>query len=176
MSNNAFQTPAVAGDQVTMKLPAFGKTPALELPMGFSRVADQRIEEAKMVSPITYSDLEHCYNASYRELRGNLAKVGFLLAEAQKEMEHAKSEFLIDKYPEIMKDKPKSQDSADMRMAHLMREPDYLAALDRVNMLKATEAMMDGKIKVMERTCSYMKKQMDLVLRSGLSGSNLYGK
>lgn len=159
-----------------MKLPAFGKTPQLELPMQSTRVAESRLLEAEMVNPITYANLESCYNEAWRELKGNLAKVGFLITEAQKEQELAKSEFLIDRYPEIMKGKPKSQDSADMRMAYLMREERYVLALDRINMLRATEALMDGKTKTLEKTCAYMKKQMDLVLRSGLSGSNLYGQ
>jgi hypothetical protein len=40
-------------------------------------------------------------------------------------------------------------------------------------MLKALEAFAEGKIKVMENVSRWMRKQMDLVLRSGIN-PNLY--
>jgi len=59
-------------------------------------------------------------------------------------------------------------------MAFFMRDSSYTAALDRIAQLKAFECFVDGRIKVMENVCRYMRKQMDLVLRSGLSNANLY--
>ena len=163
-------------EQAVMTIPAFSSGAPTELSLTFTASAEKRLIEARTVNPITYTDLEHCFNESYRELRTNLAKLGFMLAEAEKTAKKARAEFLIDKYPELMKDRPKSQDNADMREAFLTRDDAYMAALDRVNQLKATEALFDGKIKVMENVCRYMKKQMDLILRSGLSGSNHYGQ
>lgn len=155
-------------------LPAFGKSPELSLDMGNIREAEHRIIEAKTVNPITYIDLEHCFNASYRDLRRHLSTIGYQIALAEKAMEQAKADVLLDTYPEFMKDKPKTQDNSDMRKAFLMRDPTYLSALDRLNQLKALESNMDGKIKVMENVSRYMKKNMDLILRSGLSSANLY--
>ena len=155
-------------------LPSFGKIPALTLEMGRIKEAEMRLIEAKTVSPITYADLEHCYNEAYRDLKRHLSSIGYQIALAQKAMEIAKADALLDKYPDFMKDRPKNQDNAATRDAFLIRDEAYVAALDRFNQLKALESNMDGKIKVMERVCSYMKKQMDLVLRSGLSGKDLY--
>jgi hypothetical protein len=98
-----------------------------------------------------------------------LAFIGDQLNKADTALETAKSNFLIDSYQEKIKDLPKSQDSADLRKAWLMRDSAYIAAKDRVDMLKAMEALLDGKIKVFERTCAFMKKKMDLYLRSGMS-------
>jgi hypothetical protein len=55
-----------------------------------------------------------------------------------------------------------------------MRDSEYLAAKDRVDMLKAIEALLDGKIKVFEKTVQFMNKRMDLILRAGMDPSVYY--
>ena len=160
--------------QHSLVIPAFQGIEQISLNLTKTREGESRLLEAKMVIPITYADLESCYNQAYRELRTNLAVIGAQIAKADNAMEMAKSNFLIDSYQDKIKDLPKSYDSADLRKAWLMRDEAYLAAKDRLDMLKAMEALLDGKIKVFEKTCAFMKKTMDLILRSGLSGSNLY--
>ena len=159
-----------------MVLPAFGKSPQVEFDLSKIRIAESRLLEAKMVNPITYAELESCFMESFRDLKRHLTTVTYQLALAEKAMEQAKAEVLIDKYPEFLKsqDMKKSQDNADLRKAFLMRDEDYLAALDRINMLKAMESNFDGKIKVMENVCRVIRKSMDLILRSGLSNADLY--
>jgi hypothetical protein len=161
-------------DKHSLVIPAFQKIGELHLTLSKTREAEARLLEAKMANPITYAELECVYNQAYRELKTNLAIIGDQLNKADNALETAKSNFLIDRYQEKIKDLPKSHDSADLRKAWLMRDEDYVAAKDRVDMLKAMDALLDGKIKVFERTCAYMKKQMELLLRSGLSGSHLY--
>lgn len=160
--------------QAMMIIPAIGEGKSLELALTATSIAEQRLIEARTVNPFTYSDLEHTFNESYRELKANMAKLGYMITEADKAVKRAKAEVLIDKYPDFMKDRPKNQDNADMREAFLTRDDTYMNAVDRVNQLKATEALFDGKIKVMENVCRYMKKQMDLILRSGMSNADLY--
>ena len=157
-----------------MIIPAFGKALELKMNMTNVRIAEQRLIEAKTVSPITYIELEFCFNEAYRDLKKYMASVGYAITQAEKSVEDAKADVLLGSYAEFMSGKPKSHDSSDLRNAYLTRDPGYSAALDRVAMLKALEANFDGKIKVMERVCAYMKKQIDLVLRSGLSNANLY--
>lgn len=176
MSDNKDASPNLAllpGDNSVMVIPAFGKSPSLSLEMGKTREAEHRIVEARTVNPSTYNDLEYCYNEAYRELKRHLSTIGYQLTLADKALETAKADILIDKYPDFLKDKPKSYDSADLRKAFCMRDPEYLAALDRVNQLKAIESFLDGRIKVMENVCRYMKKTMDLIIRSGMN-ANLY--
>jgi len=158
----------------SLVIPAFQTSTELQLSLNKTREGEIRLLEAKMVNPITYADLESCFNEGYRELKGHLAKIGLELSKADNALETAKSNFLIDSYQDKIKDLPKSYDSADLRKAWLMRDSAYLAAKDRVDMLKAMEALLDGKIKVFEKTCQFMRKRMDLVLRSGLSDPNLY--
>lgn len=161
-------------NQAIMILPAFGSQEMKELTLGATVNAERRLLEARTVNPLTYNDLEHTFNESYRELKMNMAKVGFMIAETEKAIQLAKATVLIDLYPEFMTGRPKSQDNADMRQAFLSRNAEYMAAVDRLNQLKATEALFDGKIKVMENVCRYMKKQMDLILRSGMTSADLY--
>lgn len=166
--------PSSTRESVALEIPAFGKSPLRTLDIEKTREGEKRLVEAKMVSPVTYADLEHCFNEAYRELSRHAATVQYELAMAEKEMEIAKSTFLIDTYPDLMAKKPKSQDSADMRKAYLMRDPAYTAATDRIARLQAMESFVTSRIKVFERVCAYMKKRMDLIIRSGLSAGELY--
>ena len=165
---------SVIKDNEVLEVPAFGKSPALKLEMGKIREGERRIIEAKLVNPSTYAELESAYNEAYRDLRRHLANIGYGIAMAEKALEEAKAEILLNRYPEFMKDRPKSQDNADLRKAYMSKDPEYQAAYDRVAQLKALEANFDGKVKVFERVCAYMKKRMDLIIRSGLSSEKLY--
>jgi hypothetical protein len=157
-----------------MVLPAFARAPALSLEMKNIRYAESRLIEAKSVNPFTYPDLEHTFNEAYRDLKRHLAAIGYNLAMAQKTVEEAKADVLLGSYAELISGKPKSYDSSDMRNAYLTRDPAYTAALERVAQLRALESNMDGKIKVMENVCRYMRKNIDLILRSGMTNADYY--
>jgi len=174
VSENNNSSPSSALENAVLVIPAFGKSPALSLDVSSTREAERRLIDAKTVNPLTYSDLEHCFNESYRELKRHMSTLGYQIAMADKALAVAKSDLLLDKYPDFMKDKPKTQDNADLRMAFFMRDPAYTNALDRIAQLKAFECFVDGRIRVMENVCRYLRKQMDLVLRSGLSNADLY--
>lgn len=158
------------GDSASLVIPPFRGAPAHYLPIPATRESEQRFIEAKDVNPSTYIDLEHTFNESYRELKRHHAQIGWFLAQAERFVEQAKSNVLLDRYPDFIKDKDKKSDNQDMRKAFMMRDPEYLEALDRVDCLKAMEAAIDGRIKVLENVCRYMRKRMDLVIRSGNPG------
>lgn len=156
-----------------MVLPAFGKAPELKMEMKNIRYAETRIIEAKTVNPFTYSELEHVFNESYRDLKKHIASIGYSLATANKSLEDAKADVILGSYAEHIKAHPKDA-NADTRNAFLTRDAAYSAALDRIAQLKALESNFDGKIKVMENVCRYMRKQMDLILRSGMTNADYY--
>jgi len=170
------QTPAPIPNSHVMELPQFGKAPALSMDMSNIRQAEARIIEAKNVNPSTYAELEHSYNEAYRDLKKYLSAIGYQIVFAEKAMEEAKADILLDSYPAFLEEKgiKKTQDNADLRKAFMARDPEYQACLDRINQLRALESNFDGKIKVLENTCRYMRKQMDLILRSGMSNSDYY--
>lgn len=173
MSNQASKLTTPPEDQ-SIVLGAFGKSRELVFNMETTIEAMHRLIEAKTVNPVTYSDLEYCFNVAYRDLRRYLSQIGYEITKTDKAMEEAKATVLLDKYPDFMKDRPKSQDNADMRKAFLIRDVEYSDALDRMNQLKALESNFEGRIRVLENVSRYMKKEMDLLLRSGLTGKNLY--
>lgn len=163
-------------DRTTLILPELGKVPELRLSMDKIVEAEKRLIEAKTVNPSTYVDLEHCFNESYRDLKRHLSSIGYQIAQTEKAMHTAKADVMLDTYPEYLEknDIKKYQDTADLRQSFLMRDEVYCAALDRYNQLKALESNLDGKVKVMENVCRYMRKQMDLLIRSGLSNRDYY--
>lgn len=160
-------------DRHALTLPALGKIPELKLSMEKIVEAEKRLLEAKTVNPVTYADLESCYNESYRDLKRHLSSIGYNIAMAEKSMENAKANVLLDIYPNYIEANG-IKDNADIRKALLARDETYSAALDRYNQLKALESNFDGKVKVLENVCRYMRKQMDLLLRSGMSNRDYY--
>jgi predicted nuclease with TOPRIM domain len=170
------QDATAQSDNHKLVLTSFGKVPALSLDMSKIREAESRIIEAKMVNPATYADLESAFNEAYRDLKRHLSSIGFALNQAEKTLEETKSDIILDRYPKFLEEKAikKTQDNADLRKAFMARDPEYSAALDRLNQLKALESNFDGKIKVLENTCRYMRKKMDLLLRSGMSGADYH--
>lgn len=168
------QQDAPGNQSQLMVLPAFGKAPELKMEMKNIRFAESRLIEAKTVNPFTYSDLEHTFSEAYRDLKRYMSSIGYALSMAEKSVEDAKADVILGSYAEFMAGKPKSHDTLDLRNAYLTRDPAYTAALERVAQLKALEANFDGKIKVMENVCRYMRKSMDLILRSGMTGKDYY--
>lgn len=152
-----------------MELPALGKTPSLRLELSNIREAEKRFLEAKTVNPSTYVDLEHTFNESYRELKRHLSNIGYQINLTDKSLREAKANVLLGTYAEVMSGKPKSHDNADLRDAYLIKDPSYSAALDRMNQLKALESMFEGKLKVIENVCRYMRQKMYLISKSGVS-------
>lgn len=171
MSDNGLST---LPDSHALELPAFGKAPALKMDMTSIRIAERRIIEAKTVNPSTYAELEHTYGEAYRDLKRHLSSIGYQLAMAEKSLQEAKADVILGSYAEFMRGKPKYQDNADLRSAFLIKDPAYSAALDRIAQLKAVESNFDGKIKVMENVCRYMRQKIQLIIRSGLTDQNLY--
>jgi len=149
-----------------MTLPPVGRLPELSFSLEKTQIAEARLHEAQTVNYATYSDLEYTYNEAWRELRRAYAAVGYRLAKAEEEIENIKAGILLDKYPEFIKDKPRNFDNADMRKSFIQRDPEYAAAVDHRDQVKAVETLIDGRMKTMERTCSYLKKQLDIHARS----------
>jgi hypothetical protein len=148
-------------------IPQFGSLPQMTLDLTKIKEGEDRLYEAQNVTVISYSNLEYVYNEGYREAKKHLSQVGYQITRAEKALREAKSRALLDEYPVFLKDR-NIKDSAQIRDAYLETVKDYTEAQDRIDMLKAVDALLDSKVKVFENTCRYLKKQMDIVLRSGI--------
>ena len=173
MSDDKQLLPSDFNERLGLTIPAFETRP--EVVMDFSKIreGEKRIYEARTVNPATYNELEFTMNEGYREAKANLIVVGYELMQANKIIRQIKSEYLLDEYPTFLKEN-KIKDNTAMREAFLERQPRYVEANDRLMMLQAMEGSLEGKIKVFENVCRYMKKTMDILIRSGSIDSNKY--
>jgi len=154
-------------------VPPFNGSQSIALPLSSIREGERRLIEAKMVNAATYADLEYCFGEGYREAKKNMAILGFEITKAEKALREAKSIAILDEYPQFLKDN-QLKDNSTVRDAFLERQKSYVIAQDRIDMLKAMLELMEGKIKVFENTSRYMRKEMDLLIRSGVIDSNKY--
>ena len=134
---------------------------------------EDRFLEARVVNGGTYSSLEYVFNEGYRQARQHLSTIMYQVAMTDKEIRRIKSECLLDEYPDFLKT-TKTKDSTATKEAFLERKEGYTTAMDRLAMLKAMEALFEGKIKVFENVCRYMRKEIDIQLRSGVMNDNKY--
>jgi hypothetical protein len=157
---------------VELVVPAFQDRQAMTLNFSSIKEGERRLIEARVVTPITYSDLSHSFNEGYREARSNLTAIGFEIVQAEKIMRKIKSELILDEYPAFLKTSS-MKDNSTLRDAFLERNSGLTEAQDRINMLKAMQSLMEDKIKIFENVCKYMKVQMDLA-KNGNFNSNKY--
>jgi hypothetical protein len=161
--------PMQFGAGMQLNLPSFKSIPAMSLDLTPVADAEKRLVEAKAVTPSTYADLEHTFGEAYRALKRHVAIVGYQLLKTETELKKAEGAALLERYPAFMADKPKSMDNADTRKSFLSLDSEVSELRDRLDHLKSIEMFVDGRIKVMENVTRYMRKQMDLVIRSGTS-------
>jgi hypothetical protein len=154
-------------ERAELTIPEFGSTPSITLDISKIKNGESRLIEAKIVNPGTYSDLEYVFNEGYRQAKTNLSQVGYEITRARKALRDAKSKYLLDEYVDFLKENG-LKDNASIRDAFLERQKEYVAAQDRIDMLTALESLLEGKVKVFENVCRYMRKEMDIVIRSGV--------
>jgi hypothetical protein len=141
--------------------------PARRLSLEFTKAFESRVLDTRTVNPSTYNDLEYTLSLAYQELKGHFAEITYSLAKAEKMVDDVRAEVLLDRYPEFIKDKPRSMDTPDTRKSFVQKDEGYSKALEYRDMLKAYEMLIEGRIKAVEKISAYMKKQMDLLIRSG---------
>lgn len=164
--------PIKFAETVEFTIPPLMHRPEVYLSFSNIRTGEKRLYEAQKVTMATYAELELCYGDGYREAKNNLTVVGYEIMQAEKMIRKLKSEYLIDEYPGFLKEK-KLKDSNAMKEAFLEQKEDYVAALDRKDMLVALQSLLENKVKVFENVSRWMKKVMDIDLRSGIN-SNKY--
>jgi hypothetical protein len=155
-------------DGLIISLPGFHDQPAISLDFTAIKTAERRLIDSKTVNTATYNELEHVFGEAYRELKKHITTVGFQIMKTEAILKRNKAVAILDKYPEYIKAKEGLSDNAKVRDAFVDTDKDVIEAQERLDSLKATEMFLDGRIKVMENVCRYMRKQMDLLMRSGI--------
>ena len=152
---------------VEFNIPAFHTRPTL--PLSFTDIsnAERRLSEAQAVNGATYSALENLFNEGYREAKKNLSIVRYEITQAKKHLRQVTSIHLLDNYPDFLKEKG-LKDHAANREAYLARQEDYEEAMDRLAMLEALKDLLEGKVQNFVNVCRYMKKEIDILIKSGI--------
>lgn len=167
MSNGQL-LPVEFTERIEFTIPEFDTRPSVPIQMSKIREGENRLIEAKVVNPATYTELEFTFNEGYREAKNGLSVIGYEIMHAEKIVRRIKSEYLLDEYPSFIKERRINDNTAN-REAFLESKKNYTNAIDRVIMLKALEQLLEGKVKVFENVCRYMRKQMDLIIKSGIN-------
>lgn len=160
-------------ESAAIVIPQAGTRPAISLSRNSINEGYKRLVEAKTVNIATYADLEYVFNDGYREAKTNISIIGYEITVAQREVRRIRGEYILDVYPGFLKERG-LKDNAANREAFLERQEDYVVAMDRVALLTAIQTSFEGNIKVFENVCRYMKKEMDILIRSGVIDSNKY--
>jgi hypothetical protein len=153
-----------------MTIPPLGNLPEMKVFLDKTIEAERRLPESQHLNPAIYNDLVYTYNESWRELGKALASIDYRLDKAEEEIENIKSEILLDRYPAFIEGKPKSFDNMDIRKAFIQKQEDYKRAVEYRDQIKAISALLETRMKSMERACSSLNKKMDQLTRSGRGG------
>lgn len=156
---------------VEFVIPELGQIQQQAISFSSIKEGERRILESKIVNGGTYNELEFTMNEGYREAKKNLTLIGYNILKTKKAIREAKSEAIIDEYVDWLGEK-KLKDSAAIREVFLQTNKIYVISMDRLDMLTALESLMEGKIKVFENVCRYMRKEMDIRVRSGMVSNN----
>lgn len=133
--------------------------------------AESRLIEAKSVNIATYKSLEYLYNEGYRQARQCLAAIDYQIVRAERQKEREKARVVLEVIPTKLEGKPASYNNADFRAAILSQDEQYNKISEHIEMLKASSKFFEIRISVFEKACQYMRKGIDIILRSTSSGS-----
>jgi hypothetical protein len=120
--------------------------PGLTLDMNTIREGEDRLQEVKMVSPVTAPELGAYFNEACATATKYMAWIEYEILQAEKALDLAKATVILDKAPEEFK---KLKDTGikfneDFRNALIARDTDCQWALDVLNAMKAAKSLIGG--------------------------------
>lgn len=160
-----------AGAAITV--PAFKDCKELRLSIGSWNIAKSRMKEVQNLVPANYSSLEFDFQEAWRESRRNAIMIGDAIKKAQQNIEEIKADIILTEIPQLLEKLPKSANNTDFRKAIISKNPDYKQANEYLDKLQALLAHTESNMKIMENTSRFMKKQMDYIIRNGMSSPRL---
>ena len=150
---------------VEFTIPEFDGRPAIILDMNKIYNAESRMVDAKVVNPAIYGELEVLFTQGESQARQLVSVVGYEITRAKKTLRRVKSELILDDWQDYKRQHAVSENATN-RDAFLELSSNYVNAQDRVDMLEALEALIDGKVKIFQEVRRHMRKQIDIKLKS----------
>lgn len=125
--------------------------------------AEGRIKEVAYVNAHKAPELLAAFNIAYLDINDHLTKLELALNEAQKVANKRRSIVILDEVPKILALKGLASTrspggSEDQRNAILDQDELYLTALERVQIVKAMQSLLEGKQKAIEMAFTSVKK------------------
>lgn len=140
----------------------------LTLDMTKVYIAESRIHETKAVSDITSPELKATFNEANALVSKYIAWVKFEINMAQKYLDLAKAEVILDKLPDRLKEfKEKGiKDNSDLRDALVSQDTNYQDRQNAYFALEAVKLLLEAKAKSFDR--AYWDCKGNAEQRSGL--------
>jgi hypothetical protein len=164
-------------NQITLSIPQ--GTPgakSLDLDMGLVRLAEQRLPEVRMVSPVTAAELSAFFNEACAQATKYLAWIEYQILVAEKNLDFEKSRVILDVAPEEFK---KMKDTGikyneDFRNALIARDSGCQTMTDIYNSLQAAKALITGHADSFKRA-HYSCKEIASAKSSGAATPHING-
>ena len=148
-----------------------GVSPPMALDITLIQEAETRLIESKTVNPATYKELEYLYNQGYRQARQHLSSIDYQILRTERQKERERARVILEVLPPLLEGKPASYNNADFRASILATDVRYNDVSEQIDKLKAMSKFFEIRISVFEKACQYMRKGIDLIIRS--NGSNI---
>ena len=108
------------------------------------REAESRIHEIAVVNRTKAPELLACFNVAFLNLSNYTATLKAEQILAKRRLREVSAMVILDRAPQILLDRGLPQ-SKDLREAVMMKDLEYLSALDQTNMIEATLEFLEGK-------------------------------
>lgn len=137
--------------------------PPLVFDMSSIYDVEARISEVAFVTPHKAPELLARFNEAFLELTRLITATEYEQIQAKKNANRIRSIILLDKAPQILKEKglataKSPAGSEDLRNAVLDSDDEYQSALDRADQITAVIKLLQGKLKAFEMAYSSVKK------------------
>lgn len=151
--------------------------PPLVLDMSVVYQTEGRLHEVSFATPATSPELMGFFNYSCNIVMKYLSWIEYEILSAEKSFELAKASVILDKMPEAaMKYKDTGmKNNEDFRSALIATDIECSSALERLNFLKASRTLLEGKAKSFIRaynSCKVIWERRDhIAAQPNLSGT-----
>jgi hypothetical protein len=159
------------GDKKSMVVPR--GTPDLKpmlLDMTDIYRAEDRLEEVKVVNPLTAPELRAFFNQTSNTATKYIAWIKYEILQANKNYKLAKAEVILDKSIELFKKYKETgmKYNEDFREAIIAKDPACNELQEKINMLEAAKALLEAKVDTFVR--AYFSCDSASKSREGIHG------
>jgi hypothetical protein len=141
---------------------------SLRIDVAHLKEAEARFHEIRTVNPASYAELESVFGKAYREQKSQSRKIEVHVLKLKAELDHIGNKMIFDEYPLFLEANPKVRDSADTRQRFVNNSPEVIKLKERIGMLEIANKICQDKVQDMENNCKVLRKQMDLIIKSGV--------